>query len=88
MDRASFEAELKRDGYDIVTNTTPGVKVNPEHTHPFDVRAMVIEGALMLTRDGATRTYKPGETFTMPKGCLHYESYGPEGAVTLFGRKM
>ena len=24
---------------------------------------------------------------TMAKGCLHSESYGPEGAVTLFGRK-
>ena len=63
-------------------------KVNPEHSHPFDVRAMVIQGALTLTRDGTTRTYKSGETFSMPKGCLHYESYGPEGAVTLFGRKM
>ena len=24
----------------------------------------------------------------MPRGCLHSESYGPEGAVTLFGRKI
>ena len=88
MDRQTFEAELKRDGYDIQTNTTVGEKVNPEHSHPFDVRAMVIQGALTLTTGGATRTYKPGETFTMPKGCLHSESYGPEGAVTLFGRKM
>ena len=44
MDRQTFEAELKRDGYDIQTNTTPGVKVNPEHSHPFDVRAMVRAG--------------------------------------------
>ena len=65
-----------------------GAKVNPEHSHPFDVRAMVVKGALTLTREGASRTYKPGETFAMPRGCLHYESYGPEGAVTLFGRKM
>ena len=56
MDRETFEAELKRDGYDIQTNTTPGVKVNPEHSQPYDVRAMVIQGALTLTRDGATRT--------------------------------
>ena len=88
MDRQTFEAELKRDGYDIQTNTTPGVKVNPEHSHPFDVRAMVVQGALTLTRDGTSRTNRAGETFTMPKGCLHSESYGPEGAVTLFGRKM
>jgi hypothetical protein len=24
----------------------------------------------------------------MPRGCLHYESYGPDGAVILLGRKM
>lgn len=88
LDTRVFEAELKRDGYDVMTNTTPGAKVNPEHSHPFDVRAMVIKGALTLTRDGASRTYRPGETFTMPRGCLHYESYGNEGAVVLFGRKF
>ena len=68
MDRQTFEAELKRDGYEIMTNTTPGVKVNPEHSHPFDVRAMVVQGALTLSRDGTSRTYRAGETFTMPQG--------------------
>ena len=88
MDRQTFESELKRDGYEIATNTTVGPKVNPEHSHPFDVRAMVLDGALTLTSEGKTTTYRAGETFTMAKGCLHSESYGPEGAVTLFGRKM
>jgi quercetin dioxygenase-like cupin family protein len=88
MDQRTFEAELKRDGFDILTSTTPGAKVNPEHSHPFEVRAMVLKGALTLTTGGTTRTYKPGEIFTMAKGCLHYESYGDEGAVTLIGRKM
>ena len=88
MDRATFEAELKRDGYDMGTNTTVGEKVNPEHSHPWDVRVMVVQGALTLHRDGTARTYKTGETFAMPKGCLHSESYGPEGAVTLFGKKL
>jgi quercetin dioxygenase-like cupin family protein len=88
MDRQTFEAELKRDGYEIQTNTTVGEKVNPEHSHPFDVRAMVVQGALTLTTAGASRTYRAGETFSMPRGCLHSESYGPEGAVTLFGRKL
>ena len=64
MDRQTFEAELARDGYEIQTNTTPGVKVNPEHSHPYDVRAMVVQGALTLSRDGTSRTYRAGETFT------------------------
>ena len=87
MNRETFEAELKRDGYDVMTNTTAGAKVNPEHSHPFDVRAMVLKGAMSLTREGRTETYKPGEIFAMPRGCLHFESYGNEGAVVLLGRK-
>ena len=87
MDRQSFESELKRDGYEIMTNTTSGVKANPEHCHPYDVRAMVLKGALTMTCGGEVRTYKAGETFTMARGRLHSESYGPEGAVTLLGRK-
>ena len=55
MNQQTFEAELKRDGYDVITNTTPGAKVNPEHSHPFDVRAMVLKGDFKLTRDGKTR---------------------------------
>jgi quercetin dioxygenase-like cupin family protein len=88
MDRQSFEDALRRDGYDeIATNTTPGSKHNPEHSHPYDVSAMVIDGALTLSWNGQTRTFKPGETFEMARGCPHAESYGDEGAVTLFGRK-
>ena len=48
MDRQSFEDALKRDGYEVATSTTPGDKTNPAHSHPFDVRAMVLEGALTL----------------------------------------
>ena len=88
MDQATFESQLKRDGYDVMTSTTPGAKVNPEHSHPFDVRAMVIKGALTLTTGGKTTTYKPGEIFSMAKGCLHYESYGDKGAQVLLGRKF
>lgn len=88
MDTHAFESELKRDGYDVMTNTTAGAKVNPEHSHPFDIRAMVLKGALTMNRDGKSQTFKPGEVFVMPRGCLHYESYGPEGAVVLLGRRM
>ena len=87
MDQAAFEAELKRDGYEMQVNTTPGAKINPQHSHPFDVRALVVQGAMTLSRDGAARTYKAGETFSMPRGCLHFESYGPEGAMIVLGRK-
>jgi quercetin dioxygenase-like cupin family protein len=87
LDRQSFEETLKRDGYEIMINTTVGEKTNPVHSHPYDVRAMVLDGALTMSCDGKVETYKAGETFTMTRGCLHAESYGPAGAITLLGRK-
>ncbi|MBS0220016.1 MAG: hypothetical protein JSR91_04660 [Proteobacteria bacterium] len=88
MDRQTFEAELKREGYDVLTSTTAAAKVNPEHSHPFDVKALVLKGAITLTCNGRSETFKPGETFSLARGCLHYESYDTGGAVILVGRKM
>jgi len=87
MDTQSFKADLERDGYEVATSTTPGAKVNPEHSHPYDVRAMVLKGAITLNYEGKRETYKPGQIFAMARGCLHYESYGDEGAEVLLGRK-
>lgn len=88
MDRRAFKAELERDGYDeVLTGTTVGPKHNSEHSHPYDVKAMVIDGAITLASEGRSRTFRPGEIFTMARGCPHTETFGPEGAVTLVGRK-
>jgi len=87
MDRQTFEAELKREGYDVLTSTTAAAKVNPEHSHPFDVKALVLKGAITLTWNGRSQTFKPGETFAMARGCPHFESYDAKGAVILLGRK-
>ena len=88
MDRQVFETELKRDGYDeILTGTTQGPKHNAEHSHPYDVKAMVIDGVITLAWEGKTQTFRPGDIFTMARGCPHTETFGPEGAVTLVGRK-
>ena len=70
-----------------MTNTTPGAKVNPEHSHPFDVQGDGAQGRADPHRDGAAGPTARRD-FTMPRGCLHYESYGQEGAVVLFGRKF
>ena len=48
---------------------------------------MVVDGAITLAWEGNTQTFRPGEVFTMARGCPHTETFGPEGAVTLVGRK-
>jgi quercetin dioxygenase-like cupin family protein len=89
MDRATFEAELTRDGYTVVSVTMQPDAVNPEHVHPFDARLLVTEGAMTIVREDApTRTYQVGETFEMPVGTRHSETAGSAGAVYVAGRRV
>ena len=87
MDRTQFEAELARDGYAALTRSLAPNVANAEHTHDFDARLLVLEGAMTITCDGAARSYGPGETFAMPAGRRHAEQAGPAGVSYLAGRR-
>jgi len=89
MDRATFEASLTGDGFEIRSVTMQPNAVNPTHVHPFDARLLVVDGAMTIEREGApTRTYQTGETFEMPNGCHHSETAGEAGATYVAGRRM
>jgi quercetin dioxygenase-like cupin family protein len=87
MDTATFEASLKNAGYEIGTSKGTPSKVTQAHSHDFDVRALVLSGELTLTTDGTSRTYRVGDIFEMPAGCVHSEQYGPDGSEALVGRR-
>lgn len=78
-DGAVFEAELQRDGYKIVKGDFRAGPDGKAHTHDFDVRFMVLEGALTITREFDRHTYKAGDTCIVPAGTRHEEN--TEGAV-------
>lgn len=88
MDRETFEASLKADGYDeVLTRRVEASQVAPEHTHGFDVRILMLEGEFVLERSGETRRYGPGEVFEVGAGVTHAESFGPSGAAYVAGRR-
>lgn len=88
MDRSTFEAELTRDGYKVVSAAMKPNAVNPELLHPFDARLLVTEGAMTIVReDPPTRTYQAGETFEMPLRTKHFETAGEAGAAYVVGRR-
>ena len=88
MEREAFEAELAALGFDeVLTREWPPNHVEATHTHPFEVRALMLHGQLELSCDGEKRTYRSGEIFTLPQAQPHSEQYGPEGAKYLVGRK-
>jgi len=87
MDAAAFEAELRRDGYEVLHRELgPGVAV-PEHSHPWDVRLLVLEGEITVECEGQRRTCGAGDTFGLEAGLRHSELHGPQGVRLIAGRR-
>jgi hypothetical protein len=55
MNRAEFEADLAREGYEVRQGRIEPNVHRPAHTHDFDARVMVLEGAITLVWRGALR---------------------------------
>lgn len=88
MDIQTFEAGLKRDGYqEVEKKTVPANFLSKPHTHDFDVCLMILEGQLTLSREGRSDTFRPGDTCSMDAGCLHTEQYGATPTTYLVGRR-
>jgi quercetin dioxygenase-like cupin family protein len=88
METKAFESTLAAEGYrDVETKALPSTYRAREHSHAFDVRALVLDGEITLTVNGDTRSYRAGDVFTMAAGCAHAESVGPDGVRYLVGRR-
>src|ERR1700741_4202715 len=87
MDRTAFEAELQRDGYQVVVNTMQPGAINPEHQHDFDARLLVVDGEMTVVVGDQGRTYRVGDPFSMTHGSRHSEQAGPAGATYVAGRR-
>ena len=85
---AQFESSAKADGFDEVLERRWGPDaVVGVHTHPFAVKALMVEGELWLTVDGATRHLRGGDRFQLPRDVPHAERYGSEGALFWVARR-
>lgn len=87
MDRATFEAQVQQDGFAIQDGRMAAGTVNPDHTHPFDARLLVLSGQITITRDGKPETFGPGDTCGVDANTVHAEEVGAEDVVYLSGRR-
>ncbi len=88
MDTTALAAHWHREGYlDIETKQVRRNVSTQPHAHPFDARGLILAGELTLTWEGQTSTFRVGDTFDMPAGCVHSEQYGPEETTFLLGRR-
>ena len=88
MTPEQFTEELLRDGYEVATRSMEPNLHNGTHSHPFEVRAVMLSGELTLQYEGRTQVCRAGDVFTMRAGCEHEERFGPEGASYVVGRRL
>lgn len=87
MQEQEFARQLAAEGFDdILTKSLPAAPQVPVHSHPFAVKALVLEGEITLGVAGQRTTYRMGEVFTMALGCEHTECCGPQGVRYVLGR--
>ncbi len=83
-----FESEALKQGFDEVIERTWDAHVElGSHTHPFGVKAIVVQGEMWLTVDGLTRHLRHGDTFELASDVSHSERYGGEGATYWVARR-
>jgi quercetin dioxygenase-like cupin family protein len=88
MDTTEVATAWQHEGYlEVETQVRmPNVSRAP-HAHPFDARGLIVAGELTLTWAGRPHTFRAGETFDMPAGCVHSEHWGLEATTVLVGRR-
>lgn len=88
MDRETFTESLTKDGFpEAVVVTREANTAMDVHEHPFEAKALILEGKMHIRADGAEREYNVGDVFHLPANKPHAERYGPNGVTYLVGRK-
>jgi quercetin dioxygenase-like cupin family protein len=88
MERAAFEAALRRDGFaETVERSLAAGEATPDHAHPFDARLLILSGELLLEQGGVRHAYPAGSVFEVARDARHAEIAGAAGASYLAGRR-
>ncbi|ALZ82774.1 cupin [Pseudomonas oryzihabitans] len=88
MDQAAFTIQLAKEGFQppvLVMREAHGTL--DAHAHPFDAKALVIEGELRIRTAAGERHYGVGEIFQLAAHKPHSEVFGAQGVRYLAGRR-
>jgi mannose-6-phosphate isomerase-like protein (cupin superfamily) len=87
MNRAEFEADLRREGYEIREGEIKPNEHRAPHAHSFDARLFILDGSITLVFDDERRAYGPGGSCMVPAGTQHEEHTEADGVRYLIGRR-
>jgi quercetin dioxygenase-like cupin family protein len=89
MERSEFMATLAREGFpDAVEVVNDSAGYAPEHTHPFEAKALILAGDMRIRVGDTERVYQVGDIFHLQADVVHAEHYGDHGVTYLVGRKV
>jgi quercetin dioxygenase-like cupin family protein len=88
MTADEFSAKLREEGFDniVLVEREPHGMVD-HHSHPFEAKALILDGEIRLVVGGKKNTYRAGDVFHLPHSIDHVETYGPQGVRYLVGRR-
>jgi quercetin dioxygenase-like cupin family protein len=87
MDRAEFEADVRREGYELREGEIEPNTHRAAHAHEFDARLFVLEGSITLVLGADRCTYRPSDACNVPAGTMHEEHTEADGVRYLAGRR-
>lgn len=88
MRQAEFQEILTKEGFDeVVTVQREANGSLAAHSHPFEAKALVVDGELSIATDECEEVYRVGDVFHLAANVVHRETYGPQGVKYLVGRK-
>jgi mannose-6-phosphate isomerase-like protein (cupin superfamily) len=87
MTRTQFEAELRREGYEVREGEIQPNVHREAHAHGFDARLLVLDGSITLVFGTDRVTYGPGDSCTVSAGTMHEEHTEADGVRYVSGRR-
>jgi quercetin dioxygenase-like cupin family protein len=87
MNQNEFEADLKREGYEVFYGGLKAGLVNSEHAHDWHAKVMVIGGEITITRNGKADIFRVGDSCSVAAGEMHAENVGEQGVAYISGRR-
>jgi quercetin dioxygenase-like cupin family protein len=87
MTEQEFRQLLAAEGIETVVMVEREPGSLEMHTHPFEARALILEGEITIVCGKGEQRFGPGDTFHLAANEPHTETYGARGVKYLAGRK-
>ena len=87
MNRTEFEADVRREGYEVREGEIKPNEHREAHAHGFDARLFILDGSITLVFGRDRVAYGPRDACSVPAGTLHEEHTEADGVQYLAARR-